>query len=199
MVQRKGGTHFRDGCPVTICAAGWESFPELLCCLKCVHKDISGPLPEAHSGLLILGQEDLAWLLNRRCGSRGKFRKDWLQPWPVFSVRPDRPRARGQLRSSCSQFLPWRWRPCFESPPVEAGFLWQTVSSVGGTFLQRRNSQPGIYCSWLFFTHHLEGRGVFIYTAFLEQFLGSFTFVGFTYSRLALIDCLFQFLQELHE
>lgn len=41
-VKRRGP--FRDGCPVTICTAGWESFPELLCCPKCVHKDISGPI-----------------------------------------------------------------------------------------------------------------------------------------------------------
>lgn len=58
------------------------------------------PLPEAPSGLLILGREDLALLLNRRCGSRGKFRKDWLQPWPVFSVSPDRSRAQAHLRVS---------------------------------------------------------------------------------------------------
>lgn len=161
------------------------------------------PLPEAPSGLLILGREDLAWLLNRRCGSRGKLRKDWLQPWPVFSVSPDRSRAQAQLRVSFAaavlNFFPGGGDLALNHPPVEDGFLWQTVHSVCGTFLQRRNSQPGIYCSWLFFRHHSEGRGVFIYTAFLEQFLGSFTFVGFTYSRLALIYVLFQFLQELHE
>lgn len=179
---------FKDGCPVATCSTMKVS--RGLSAIWTVYEDVSGPIVQGWFRALEPGRRGLGLASASQRRVSGYIQEGLVPAMSWFSVSPDHHRAPTQLGVSFAtaviNFFPGGWWPCFESPQVQSEFLGQAGSSVCETFLQRRNSQPGVYCSWLLSEYHLEWRGGFIYATFLDQRLGSLTFVSLKYSRLVL-------------